>query len=146
MVAALELSCWGSGGRLPLYTVVGTNMISQLTKTLNFLRTSDYEFLAKQGADTLAYIAQILYCDKIIGFASRIPFLFGLILPGRIHARGCLSLLANRLGTRPFSFGDMPTLDACVFGFPAPLNKVHFSKVCLCRFCEDILNSYFRSG
>ena len=22
MVAALELSCWGSGGRLPLYTVV----------------------------------------------------------------------------------------------------------------------------
>lgn len=46
------------------------------------------------------------------------------------------------------------TLDAYVFGFLAPLYKVRFPKVQLqehlkqlfnlCRFCDDILNSYFR--
>lgn len=46
------------------------------------------------------------------------------------------------------------TLDAYVFGFLAPLYKVRFPKVQLqehlkqlsnlCRFCDDILSSYFR--
>ncbi|XP_005211461.1 metaxin-3 isoform X2 [Bos indicus] len=70
-------------------------------------------------------------------------------------AKECLNLLSNRLGTSQFFFGDMPsTLDAYVFGFLAPLYKVRFPKVQLqehlkqlsnlCRFCDDILNSYFR--
>ncbi|XP_033285995.1 metaxin-3 isoform X2 [Orcinus orca] len=70
-------------------------------------------------------------------------------------AKECLNLLSNRLGTSQFFFGDMPsTLDAYVFGFLAPLYKVCFPKVQLqehlkqlsnlCRFCDDILNSYFR--
>jgi hypothetical protein len=55
------------------------------------------------------------------------------------------------------SFVSRPsTLDAYVFGFLAPLYKVSFPKVhlqkhlkqlCnLCRFCDDILDSYFRPG
>nr|XP_036855871.1 metaxin-3-like [Manis javanica] len=70
-------------------------------------------------------------------------------------AKECLNLLSNRLGTSQFFFGDTPsTLDAYVFGFLAPLYKVRFPKVQLqehlkqlsnlCRFCDDILNSYFR--
>nr|XP_031303148.1 metaxin-3 isoform X2 [Camelus dromedarius] len=70
-------------------------------------------------------------------------------------AKECLNLLSNRLGTSQFFFGDTPsTLDAYVFGFLAPLYKVPFPKVQLqehlkqlsnlCRFCDDILNSYFR--
>ncbi|XP_052503020.1 metaxin-3 isoform X3 [Budorcas taxicolor] len=72
-------------------------------------------------------------------------------------AKECLNLLSNRLGRSQFFFGDMPsTLDAYVFGFLAPLYKVRFPKVQLqehlkqlsnlCRFCDDILNSYFRVG
>ncbi|XP_062942872.1 metaxin-3 isoform X2 [Cynocephalus volans] len=70
-------------------------------------------------------------------------------------AKECLNLLSHRLGTSQFFFGDTPsTLDAYVFGFLAPLYKVRFPKVQLqehlkqlsnlCRFCDDILNSYFR--
>uniref|UniRef100_A0A2K5NWM4 Metaxin 3 n=1 Tax=Cercocebus atys TaxID=9531 RepID=A0A2K5NWM4_CERAT len=70
-------------------------------------------------------------------------------------AKECLNLLSNRLGTSQFFFGDTPsTLDAYVFGFLAPLYKVRFPKVQLqehlkqlsnlCRFCDDILSSYFR--
>ncbi|XP_027970386.1 metaxin-3 isoform X2 [Eumetopias jubatus] len=70
-------------------------------------------------------------------------------------AKECLNLLSNRLGTSQFFFGDTPsTLDAYVFGFLAPLYKVRFPKgqlqghlqrlSNLCRFCDDILHSYFR--
>ncbi|XP_051709612.1 metaxin-3 isoform X3 [Oryctolagus cuniculus] len=70
-------------------------------------------------------------------------------------AKECLNLLSYRLGTSQFFFGDTPcTLDAYVFGFLAPLYKVRFPKVQLqehlkqlsnlCRFCDDILHSYFR--
>ncbi|XP_058584639.1 metaxin-3 isoform X2 [Neofelis nebulosa] len=70
-------------------------------------------------------------------------------------AKECLNLLSNRLGTSQFFFGDTPsTLDAYVFGFLAPLYKIRFPKVQLqehlkqlsnlCRFCDDILNSYFK--
>ncbi|KAI2538067.1 metaxin-3 isoform X4 [Macaca nemestrina] len=181
-------------------------MVSQPAKILNFLRkqkyNADYELSAKQGADTLAYIA--LLEEKLLPavlhtfwvesdnyftvtkpwFASQIPFPLSLILPGRMSkgalnrilltrgqpplyhlreveaqiyrdAKECLNLLSNRLGTSQFFFGDTPsTLDAYVFGFLAPLYKVRFPKVQLqehlkqlsnlCRFCDDILSSYFR--
>ncbi|KAB0375325.1 metaxin-3 isoform X1 [Muntiacus reevesi] len=195
----------GSRGEVPVLTTED-NTISQPAKILNFLRkqkyNADYELSAKQGADTLAYIA--LLEEKLLPavlhtfwvesdnyftvtkpwFASRMPFPLSLILPGRMSkgalnrilltrgepplyhlreveaqiyrdAKECLNLLSNRLGTSQFFFGDMPsTLDAYVFGFLAPLYKVRFPKVQLqehlkqlsnlCRFCDDILNSYFR--
>ncbi|XP_010602456.1 metaxin-3 isoform X2 [Fukomys damarensis] len=134
----------GSRGDVPILTT-DNNIVSQPAKILNFLRkqkyNADYELSAKQGADTLAYIA--LLEEKL--------------LPAVIYrdAKECLNLLSNRLGTSQFFFGDTPsTLDAYVFGFLAPLYKVRFPKVQLqehlkqlsnlCRFCDDILNSYFR--
>ncbi|KAJ8781871.1 hypothetical protein J1605_006371 [Eschrichtius robustus] len=195
----------GSRGDVPVLTTED-NIVSQPAKILNFLRkqkyNADYELSAKQGADTLAYIA--LLEEKLLPavlhtfwvesdnyftvtkpwFASRMPFPLSLILPGRMSkgalnrilltrgepplyhlrdveaqiyrdAKECLNLLSNRLGTSQFFFGDTPsTLDAYVFGFLAPLYKVCFPKVQLqehlkqlsnlCRFCDDILNSYFR--
>uniref|UniRef100_A0A667G2B0 Metaxin 3 n=1 Tax=Lynx canadensis TaxID=61383 RepID=A0A667G2B0_LYNCA len=195
----------GSRGDVPILTTED-NIVSQPAKILNFLRkqkyNADYELSAKQGADTLAYIA--LLEEKLLPavlhtfwvesdnyfavtkpwFASRIPFPLSLILPGRMSkgalnrilltkgepplyhlreveaqiyrdAKECLNLLSNRLGTSQFFFGDTPsTLDAYVFGFLAPLYKIRFPKVQLqehlkqlsnlCRFCDDILNSYFK--
>ncbi|XP_006517773.1 metaxin-3 isoform X1 [Mus musculus] len=197
----------GSRGDVPILTTEDS-IVSKPAKILNFLRKQKYnadcELSAKQGADTLAYIA--LLEEKLLPavlhtfwvenenyftvtkpwFASRIPFPLSLILPGRMSrgalnrilltrgepplyhvqeveaqiyrdARECLNLLSNRLGTSQFFFGDTPsTLDAYVFGFLAPLYKVSFPKVhlqkhlkqlCnLCRFCDDILDSYFRPG
>uniref|UniRef100_A0A2I3H318 Metaxin 3 n=1 Tax=Nomascus leucogenys TaxID=61853 RepID=A0A2I3H318_NOMLE len=155
MAAPLELSCWGGGwglpsvhseslvvmayakfsgaplkvnvidntwrgsrGDVPILTTED-DMVSQPAKILNFLRkqkyNADYELSAKQGADTLAYIA--LLEEKLL---PAVP----------------------------------STLDAYVFGFLAPLYKVRFPKVQLqehlkqlsnlCRFCDDILSSYFR--
>uniref|UniRef100_A0A5F8H8A7 Metaxin 3 n=1 Tax=Monodelphis domestica TaxID=13616 RepID=A0A5F8H8A7_MONDO len=195
----------GGSGDVPILTSED-NIVSQPAKILNFLRkqkyNADYQLSAKQGADTLAYIA--LLEEKLLPavlhtfwvendnyfnvtkpwFASRIPFPLSLILPGRMSKRAlnrilltkgepplyhlkeveaqiyrdakeCLNLLSNRLGTSQFFFGDIPTtLDAYVFGFLAPLYKVHFPKVQLqehlkqltnlCRFCDDILSCYFR--
>uniref|UniRef100_A0A7N4V1Y3 Metaxin 3 n=1 Tax=Sarcophilus harrisii TaxID=9305 RepID=A0A7N4V1Y3_SARHA len=195
----------GGSGDVPILTSED-NIVSQPAKILNFLRkqkyNADYQLSAKQGADTLAYIA--LLEEKLLPavlhtfwiendnyftvtkpwFASRIPFPLSLILPGRMSKRAlnrilltkgepphyhlkeveaqiyrdakeCLNLLSNRLGTSQFFFGNTPTtLDAYVFGFVAPLYKVHFPKVQLqehvkqlsnlCRFCDDILSCYFR--
>ncbi|XP_027738270.1 metaxin-3 isoform X3 [Empidonax traillii] len=181
-------------------------VISQPAKILNFLRkqkyNADYELSAKQGADTLAYIALLEekllpallhtfwieaenYCSVTKPwFASRIAFPLSLYLPGKMSrealnrilltkggpplyslteveaqiyrdAKECLNLLSKRLGTSQFFFGDMPTtLDAFVFGFLAPVYKVCFPRVQLqehlkqlpnlCRFCDEILTSYFR--
>ncbi|XP_069912975.1 metaxin-3 isoform X2 [Oryctolagus cuniculus] len=195
----------GSRGDVPILTAEDS-IVCQPAKILNFLRrqkyNADYELTAKQGADTLAYVA--LLEEKLLPaalhtfwvesdnyftvtkpwFASRIPFPLSLILPGRMSrgalnrilltrgapplyqlqeveaqiyrdAKECLNLLSYRLGTSQFFFGDTPcTLDAYVFGFLAPLYKVRFPKVQLqehlkqlsnlCRFCDDILHSYFR--
>uniref|UniRef100_A0A5F4WBG3 Metaxin 3 n=1 Tax=Callithrix jacchus TaxID=9483 RepID=A0A5F4WBG3_CALJA len=195
----------GGDGDVPILTTED-NIVSQPAKILNFLRkqkyNADYELSAKQGADTLAYIA--LLEEKLLPavlhtfwvesdnyftvtkpwFASQIPFPLSLILPGRMSrgalnrilltrgqpplyhlreveaqiyrdAKECLNLLSNRLGTSQFFFGNTPsTLDAYVFGFLAPLYKVRFPKIQLqehlkqlsnlCRFCDDILSSYFR--
>ncbi|XP_035296386.1 metaxin-3 isoform X5 [Cricetulus griseus] len=206
-VNVIDKTWRGSRGDVPILTTED-NIVSQPAKILNFLRKQKYnadcELSAKQGADTLAYIA--LLEEKLLPavlhtfwvendnyftvtkpwFASRIPFPLSLILPGRMSrgalnrilltrgepplyhvneveakiyrdAKECLNLLSNRLGTSQFFFGDTPsTLDAYVFGFLAPLYKVHFPKVHLqehlkqlsnlCRLCDDILNSYFRHG
>ncbi|XP_074138459.1 metaxin-3 isoform X2 [Sminthopsis crassicaudata] len=180
----------------------GNGYVSPWYDPLKNKYNADYQLSAKQGADTLAYIA--LLEEKLLPavlhtfwiendnyftvtkpwFASRIPFPLSLILPGRMSKRAlnrilltkgepphyhlkeveaqiyrdakeCLNLLSNRLGTSQFFFGDTPTtLDAYVFGFLAPLYKVHFPKVQLqehvkqlsnlCRFCDDILSCYFR--
>ncbi|XP_027461588.1 metaxin-3 isoform X1 [Zalophus californianus] len=204
-VKVIDNTWRGSRGDVPILTTED-NIISQPAKILNFLRkqkyNADYELSAKQGADTLAYIALIeekllpavlhtfwVESDNYFSvtrpwFASRIPFPLSLILPGRMSkgalnrilltrgepplyhlreveaqiyrdAKECLNLLSNRLGTSQFFFGDTPsTLDAYVFGFLAPLYKVRFPKgqlqghlqrlSNLCRFCDDILHSYFR--
>ncbi|XP_058425128.1 metaxin-3 isoform X3 [Diceros bicornis minor] len=143
-VKVIDNTWRGSRGDVPVLTTED-NFVSQPAKILNFLRkqkyNADYELSARQGADTLAYIA--LLEEKL--------------LPAVIYrdAKECLNLLSNRLGTSQFFFGDTPsTLDAYVFGFLAPLYKVRFPKVQLqehlkqlsnlCRFCDDILNSYFR--
>ncbi|XP_023561826.1 metaxin-3 isoform X2 [Octodon degus] len=143
-ISVIDNTWRGSRGEIPILTT-DDNVVSQPAKILNFLRkqkyNADYELSAKQGADTLAYIA--LLEEKL--------------LPAVIYrdAKECLNLLSNRLGTSQFFFGDTPsTLDAYVFGFLAPLYKVQFPKVQLqehlkqlsnlCRFCDDILNSYFR--
>ncbi|EHA98411.1 Metaxin-3 [Heterocephalus glaber] len=48
MAAALELSCWGGGWGLP-------SVHSESLVVMKY--NADYELSAKQGADTLAYIA-----------------------------------------------------------------------------------------
>ncbi|XP_020041433.1 metaxin-3 isoform X2 [Castor canadensis] len=143
-VTVIDSTWRGSRGDVPILTTED-NIVSQPAKILNFLRkqkyNADYELSGKQGADTLAYIA--LLEEKL--------------LPAVIYrdAKECLNLLSNRLGTSQFFFGDTPsTLDAYVFGFLAPLYKVRFPKVLLqehlkqlsnlCRFCDEILHSYFR--
>ncbi|XP_028915472.1 metaxin-3 isoform X5 [Ornithorhynchus anatinus] len=192
MSAALELRCWGGGWGLP-------SLHADALVVMKY--DADRELSAKQGADTLAYVA--LLEEKLLPavlhtfwvdsdnyftvtkpwFAARIPFPLSLILPGRMSRRAldrilltrgesplsplqeveaqiyrdakeCLNLLSNRLGTSPFFFGNMPTtLDAYVFGFLAPLYRIHFPKVQLqehlkqlpnlCRLCDDILEGYF---
>ncbi|XP_058512272.1 metaxin-3 isoform X2 [Ochotona princeps] len=194
----------GGDGDVPILTAEDS-IVCQPAKILNFLRkqkyNADFDLTAKQGADTLAYVALLeerllpavlhtfwVESDNYFTvtkpwFASRIPFPLSLILPRRMSkgaldrilltkgapplyqlqeveaqiyrdAKECLNLLSHRLGTSQFFFGDTPcSLDAYVFGFLAPLYKVRFPQVQLqehlkqlsnlCRFCDDILHSYF---
>ncbi|XP_059406096.1 metaxin-3 isoform X5 [Carassius carassius] len=118
--------------------------VTEPTQILNFLRkqrfNADYELTAKQGADTMAYIA--LLEEKL--------------RPALIYseAKECLNLLSHRLGNFHFFFGDTPTsLDAFVFGHIAPLIKAplpsgqlqkHLNQLDnLCQFCNAILKNYF---
>uniref|UniRef100_A0A8C8RVG7 Metaxin n=1 Tax=Pelusios castaneus TaxID=367368 RepID=A0A8C8RVG7_9SAUR len=204
-VNAIDNSWSAPKGEVPVLISQDT-VIAQPAKILNFLRkqkyNADYELSARQGADTLAYIALLEekllpavlhtfwvnaenYCSVTKPwFASRIPFPLSLYVPGKMSrealsrilltrgkpplyslsevealiyrdAKECLNLLSNRLGTSQFFFRNTPTtLDAFVFGFLAPLYKVHFPSVQLqehlkqlsnlCRFCDDILSGYFR--
>ncbi|XP_069079289.1 metaxin-3 isoform X2 [Pleurodeles waltl] len=196
---------WKSPNGVVPVLILEDTTIAQPVQILNFLRkqkyNADYDLSAKEGADTLAYIA--LLEEKLLPallhvfwvdaenyssmtrpwFASRIPFPLSLYLPGKMSrqalnrllltrgepplfrvsdveaqiykdAKECLNLLSHRLGNSQFFFGNTPTtLDAFVFGFLAPLYKVHFPKVQLqehlkqlsnlCRFCDDILSGYF---
>ncbi|XP_043919662.1 metaxin-3 isoform X3 [Protopterus annectens] len=113
---------------------------------INLLRkqkyNADYFLSAKEGADTLAYVA--LLEEKLY--------------PALINkdAKECLNLLSYRLGMQQFFFGDIPTsLDAFVFGYIAPLYKaclhnshlqLHLKQLHnLCKFCDSILSTYFTS-
>ncbi|GAB1298435.1 Metaxin [Apodemus speciosus] len=145
-------STWrGSRGDVPILTTEDS-IVSKPANILNFLRKQNYdadcELSAKQGADTLAYTA--LLEEKLLPAVLHTFWIYR-------DAKECLNLLSNRLGTSQFFFGDTPsTLDAYVFGFLAPLYKVHFPRVHLqkhlkqlsnlCRLCDDILDSYFRHG
>ncbi|OBS71640.1 hypothetical protein A6R68_13783 [Neotoma lepida] len=111
----------GSRGDVPILTTEDS-IVSQPAKILNFLRKQKYnadcELSAKQGADTLAYIA--LLEEKLLPavlhtfwvendnyftvtkpwFASRIPFPLSLILPGRM-SRGALNRILLTRGEPP---------------------------------------------
>lgn len=68
--------------------------------------------------------------------------------------KNIFNIIPNVFFKKSLTFFRPSTLDAYVFGFLAPLYKVRFPKVQLqehlkqlsnlCRFCDDILNSYFR--
>ncbi|XP_068279201.1 metaxin-3 isoform X3 [Nyctibius grandis] len=104
-------------------------VISQPAKILNFLRkqkyNADYELSAKQGADTLAYIA--LLEEKLLPallhtfwveaenyrsvtkpwFASRIPFPLSLYLPGKMSREALNRILLTRGGPPPYSLTEV---------------------------------------
>ncbi|XP_060894018.1 metaxin-3 isoform X1 [Labrus mixtus] len=185
----------------------GDSAVTEPTQILNFLRkqrfNADFELSARQGADTMAYIAlleeklrpAVLHTFWVDAenyanltrpwFASRSPFPLNFIVPGRsantalsrilltkgeapLHritevegkiysdAKECLNLLAYRLGTANYFFGNSPTsLDAFVFGFIAPLYKAglpssplqsHLKQLeNITRFCDNILTVFFSS-
>ncbi|XP_074527436.1 metaxin-3 isoform X1 [Halichoeres trimaculatus] len=185
----------------------GDSSVQEPTQILNFLRkqrfNADFELTARQGADTMAYIALIeeklrpavLHTFWVDAenyanltrpwFASRSPFPLNFIVPSRcantalsrilltkgeapLHritevegkiysdAKECLNLLAYRLGTANYFFGNSPTsLDAFVFGFVAPIYKAslpssplqsHLTQLeNITRFCDNILAVYFSS-
>ncbi|XP_053303973.1 metaxin-3 isoform X2 [Spea bombifrons] len=191
-------------GALPVLVSDG-KVVTQPGNILSFLRkqkyNADYVLSAKEGSDTLAYIALIEenilpallhafwvdtenYSNVIRPwYAARTPFPLSFFLPGKMsrealnrimltkgrpplyslteveaqvykEAKECLNLLSNRLASSQFFFGDTPTsLDAFVFGFLAPLYKVHLPKVNLqehlkqltnlCQFIDNILSRYF---
>ncbi|XP_053557334.1 metaxin-3 isoform X2 [Bombina bombina] len=196
---------WASPKGIVPILISEENVITHPAKILTFFRkqkyNADYVLSAKEGSDTLAYIA--LLEEKLLPallhtfwvdtenysnvtrpwYASRTPFPLNYYLPGKLSreavnrilvtkgqpplcslneveaqiykdAKECLNLLSNRLGTSQFFFGTLPTsLDAYVFGFVAPLYKVHLPKVHLqehlkqlsnlCQFCDNIIGSYF---
>ncbi|XP_052526261.1 metaxin-3 isoform X4 [Tympanuchus pallidicinctus] len=104
-------------------------VISQPAKILNFLRkqryNADYELSAKQGADTLAYIA--LLEEKLLPallhtfwveaenyssvtkpwFASRIPFPLSLYLPGKMSREALNRILLTRGGPPLYSLTEV---------------------------------------
>ncbi|XP_074424962.1 metaxin-3 [Larus michahellis] len=104
-------------------------VISQPAKILNFLRkqkyNADYELSAKQGADTLAYIALLEekllpallhtfwveaenYCSVTKPwFASRIPFPLSLYLPGKMSREALNRILLTRGGPPPYSLTEV---------------------------------------
>ncbi|KAK7811644.1 hypothetical protein U0070_022287 [Myodes glareolus] len=150
----------GPRGDVPIL-MTEDSVVSQPAKILNFLRKQKYnadcELSAKQGADTLAYIA--LLEEKLLP-AVAMPLLpTALVMKPLAPA---MLFLVNTLKEATQQFlspqagGRPSTLDAYVFGFLAPLYKVRFPKVHLqehlkqlsnlCRLCDDILDIYFRHG
>uniref|UniRef100_H3B5J0 Metaxin n=1 Tax=Latimeria chalumnae TaxID=7897 RepID=H3B5J0_LATCH len=109
-------------GKLPALISEDT-VITQPTGILSFLRkkkyNADYELSAKQGADTLAYIALLEeklhpallhtfwvdaenYCNVTRSwFASKIPFPLNLYLPGKM-SRAALNRILLTKGASPF--------------------------------------------
>ncbi|XP_071437248.1 metaxin-3 isoform X3 [Pithys albifrons albifrons] len=105
------------------------NVISQPAKILNFLRkqkyNADYELSAKQGADTLAYIALLEekllpallhtfwieaenYCSVTKPwFASRIAFPLSLYLPGKMSREALNRILLTKGGPPLYSLTEV---------------------------------------
>ncbi|KAJ7412863.1 Metaxin-3 [Willisornis vidua] len=105
------------------------NVISQPAKILNFLRkqkyNADYELSAKQGADTLAYIALLEekllpallhtfwieaenYCSVTKPwFASRIAFPLSLYLPGKMSREALNRILLTKGGPPLYSLAEV---------------------------------------
>uniref|UniRef100_A0A3Q2CYE8 Metaxin n=1 Tax=Cyprinodon variegatus TaxID=28743 RepID=A0A3Q2CYE8_CYPVA len=121
MAAAMELRCWGADWGLPsVHTdslivlvrlflpelVCGDSVVQEPTQILNFLRkqrfNADYELTARQGADTMAFIAlleeklrpALLHTFWVDAenysnltrpwFASHSPFPLNFFIPGRL--------------------------------------------------------------
>ncbi|XP_030323768.1 metaxin-3 isoform X3 [Calypte anna] len=104
-------------------------VISQPAKILSFLRkqkyNADYQLSAKQGADTLAYIALLEekllpallhtfwveaenYCSVTKPwFASRIPFPLSLYLPGKMSREALNRILLTRGGPPLYSLTEV---------------------------------------
>ncbi|NXU59100.1 MTX3 protein, partial [Turnix velox] len=104
-------------------------VISQPAKILNFLRkqkyNADYGLSAKQGADTLAYIALLEekllpallhtfwveaenYCSVTKPwFASSIAFPLSLYLPGKMSREALNRILLTRGGPPPYSLSEV---------------------------------------
>ncbi|XP_063114498.1 metaxin-3 isoform X8 [Cavia porcellus] len=121
-VRVIDNTWRGSRGEVPVLRT-DDDIVSQPAKILNFLRkqkyNADFELSAKQGADTLAYIA--LLEEKLLPallhtfwvesdnyftvtkpwFASQIPFPLSLILPGKM-SRGALKRILLTRGEPPF--------------------------------------------
>ncbi|XP_041042879.1 metaxin-3 isoform X1 [Carcharodon carcharias] len=109
-------------GHIPVLTSDNTNVV-QPENILNFLRkqkyNADYELTAKEGADTLAFIALIEeklrpallhtfwvdienYCNLTRPwFASRIPFPLNFYLPGQM-SRSAMNQIVLTKGEPPF--------------------------------------------
>ncbi|XP_027677280.1 metaxin-3 isoform X5 [Chelonia mydas] len=116
-VNAIDNSWRAPKGDVPVLISEDT-VITQPAKILNFLRkqkyNADYELSAKQGADTLAYIALLEekllpavlhtfwveaenYCTVTKPwFASRIPFPLSLYLPGKMSREALNRILLMR--------------------------------------------------
>ncbi|XP_025929556.1 metaxin-3 [Apteryx rowi] len=122
-------NCWRAPkGEVPILISEDT-VISQPAKILNFLRkqkyNADYELSAKQGADTLAYIALLEekllpallhtfwveaenYCSVTKPwFASRIPFPLSLYLPGKMSREALNRILLTRGGPPLYSLTEV---------------------------------------
>ncbi|KAM8792477.1 metaxin-3-like isoform 2-T2 [Eudromia elegans] len=127
-VNAIDKSWKAPKGEVPILISEDT-VISQPAKILNFLRkqkyNADYELSAKQGADTLAYIALLEekllpallhtfwveaenYCSVTKPwFASRFPFPLSLYLPGRMSREALNRILLTRGGPPLYSLTEV---------------------------------------
>uniref|UniRef100_A0A8C4KCS7 Metaxin 3 n=1 Tax=Dromaius novaehollandiae TaxID=8790 RepID=A0A8C4KCS7_DRONO len=127
-VNAINNSWRARKGEVPILISEDT-VISQPAKILNFLRkqkyNADYELSAKQGADTLAYIALLEekllpallhtfwveaenYCSVTKPwFASRIPFPLSLYLPGKMSREALNRILLTRGGPPLYSLTEV---------------------------------------
>ncbi|XP_062456261.1 metaxin-3 isoform X2 [Rhea pennata] len=127
-VNAINNSWRAPKGEVPILISEDT-AISQPAKILSFLRkqkyNADYELSAKQGADTLAYIALLEekllpallhtfwveaenYCSVTKPwFASRIPFPLSLYLPGKMSREALNRILLTKGGPPLYSLTEV---------------------------------------
>uniref|UniRef100_A0A672K7K9 Metaxin 3 n=1 Tax=Sinocyclocheilus grahami TaxID=75366 RepID=A0A672K7K9_SINGR len=130
-----------------------------------------YELTAKQGADTMAYIAlleeklrpALLHTFWVDAenyanltrpwFTSHSPFPLNFFVPGRQASLALSRILLTKADSPCFLSARPTSLDAFVFGHIAPLIKApipsgqlqkHLNQLDnLCQFCNTILKNYF---